>query len=268
MASVYPARRKWLFNHIQSYIARQAADGLIRVCVRPPRGLSSGLPIFFRAGNRADYQTLWECLGDEIYPVPVGLEVRHILDGGANLGLFSIWHSNLPALRDVVLVEPDPKNLELLRRNVDADRQFTIIPAALSGSDGEAFFESAEANTGHLAGVPGHAPTAMGFTVACKRLAGLFPSNWSMEHTWLKLDIEGAEYEVIDNLLAGEHRPAAISMEIHDYLKADGARLVAQLERAGYSVSMLEALDVKNTCRQITAVLSADAASRLVGSVL
>ena len=190
-----------------------------------------------------------------MYPLPVGVDVRHLIDGGANIGLFSVWHSALPNLEDVILIEPDPKNLELLRQNARDEARFTIIPVALSDRTGEAYFEVAEANTGHLAGMPGHASSQGRFQVSCKRLADVVPAHWKMEHTWLKLDIEGAEYEVLGDAIASNIKPAAISLEIHEFSKAGGARLVEELERAGYQVNMLDPGSAQNTCRQITAVM-------------
>jgi hypothetical protein len=77
-----------------------------------------------------------------------------------------------------------------------------------------------------------------------------------MRHTWLKLDIEGAEYEVLRDLLATAYRPAALSVEIHDYPSAGGAQLVTDLEKAGYQFQMLDPGDARNVCRQISAVYS------------
>ncbi len=255
MAKIYPARRKRLFNHIQAFIARAAAEGLVEVTLRivPGRRRSGAVRIVFRAGDRADYQTMWECLSDEIYPLPKHLEIRYLLDGGANLGLFSVWQSRRP-LKHILAVEPDSGNLQLLRRNTASLPMLEVVPAALSDRDGEAVFEAAESNTGHLRGAPGHPATARAATVRCRRLVDLLPPEWEMDYTWVKLDIEGAEYDVLRDMLHAGRLPAVLSIEIHDYLGSDGQGLVGELEAVGYEVEVPDPGNERNTCRQVTAV--------------
>ena len=52
---------------------------------------------------------------------------------------------------------------------------------------------------------------------------------------WLKLDIEGAEYEITAATHRSRCRPAVISMEIH-YANQRGARLLDILKNAGYEI--------------------------------
>jgi FkbM family methyltransferase len=257
LAAIYPTRRVRLFRHLQATIARSAHADVLTLMLRPPAGRHrrAAFPVQLRAGDRADYQSLWECLNDELYPAP-RVPIRHVLDGGANLGFFSIALTRLPGVRDVVLVEPDPGNLALLRGNLAFWPAADIHPVALAGHEGEGYFALAASNTGHLRSAPVQGPSGPEVPVRCKRLPDMLPSDWDMRHTWLKLDIEGAEYEVLRDLLATAYRPAAISVEIHDYPSAGGAQLVTDLEKAGYQVQMLDPGDARNVCRQISAVYS------------
>ena len=59
----------------------------------------------------------------------------------------------------------------------------------------------------------------------------------------LKMDIEGAEYAVLADLLAGDVRPAQILVEFHHRWREVGARrtrkAIAGLERAGYRIAVV-----------------------------
>jgi FkbM family methyltransferase len=257
LASIWPARRKTLLRHLQAFIQKQAPDGLVQVRLRlRARGIDSdGTPIVFRAGDRADYQTMWECLNKDVYHIP-GTEIRHVFDGGANIGLFSLSLLLQPNVKDVIVVEPNPANLSLLRRNVSFLPPECIIPAALSPQEGEAYFETAESNTGHLTGAPAHVAGSGRIRVSCRRLINLIPPSWDSKHTWIKLDIEGAEYAVLQDLLTSTYRPAALSLEIHEYPTAGGPQLVKDLEAAGYQIEMMDPGDPKNSCRQVTALFT------------
>ncbi len=158
------------------------------------------------------------------------------------------------------MVEPNPNNVDLLRYNTSFLSRTEIIQAALSAQEGNAQFELAGSNTSRLQSVPGHAPTTQTITVPCKRLRDVIPEHWDMNHTWLKLDIEGAEYEVLRDMLDTDLRPHALSLEIHEYPTAGGADLVRDLENAGYRVDILAHGDDANTCRQAAAIYARSAA--------
>ncbi len=53
---------------------------------------------------------------------------------------------------------------------------------------------------------------------------------------WLKLDIEGGEYEVLPALLKAGPQPAIISMEIHDFNRR-GEGLLVLLRQHDYAIA-------------------------------
>jgi hypothetical protein len=91
--------------------------------------------------------------------------------------------------------------------------------------------------------------------VEAKRIMDCLPAHWDARSTWIKLDIEGAEYDVIPDLLRGSFRPALLTAEIHDYLRRDGAALVRELEQNGYDVAIEGFGHEGYVCRQISASL-------------
>lgn len=225
-------------------------QGYIQFVVRMPFGNRT---VSIRAGDFADYQTAWECLSGTMYRLP-SRPVKYVIDGGANIGLFSVYvagHLGVP----VLAIEPAPKNLPILEKNIGSMSLVSMISVALAATDGIAKFNLASSNTGHLDGFDTGNDSEQSCEVRTVRLASIIPPEWDQSCLWLKLDIEGAEYEVLREALHDGIRPAVISGEIHNYFGANGAGLVAELESLNYSVIVEGSGDSGNVCRQIHAEL-------------
>jgi FkbM family methyltransferase len=236
-----------------AWVLRLSAEGehsYINFLVKMPlRQISLAI----RADDFADYQSAWECLSGTMYRLP-SRPVKHVIDGGANLGLFSAYaagHLGVP----IIAVEPAPNNIALLVRNVGSIPDVKIISAALSAFDGVATFILSASNTGHLNESRTNNPSKGSCQVRTTRLGSITPSDWGQEDIWLKLDIEGAEYDVLRDVFGSGFRPAVISAELHDFFSADGADLVADIENLGYSVLVEGSRDSGDVCRQIHAEL-------------
>jgi hypothetical protein len=74
------------------------------------------MPVVLRAGNGADYQSAWECLNETMYPLPK-VEIHHIFDAGANIGLFGLFCAARLHVFDIFVAEPNPANHALLHKN-------------------------------------------------------------------------------------------------------------------------------------------------------
>ncbi len=255
LASIWPSRKPWLLTNLQTAIANQAVDGLLLLRMRLLKRSRECrvASILIRAGNRADYQSMWECLMDDVYRCPA-TPIKHVLDGGANLGFFTIHACKTVAARDYVLIEPEPRNRELLEKNVASLPGCKVLPYALSATRKTAEFLLADSNTGHLNGAPSHCDMDGKISVECVRIGDVLPPAWDMSKTWLKLDIEGAEYEVIPDLLSSGLRPKVLSIELHEYDTAGGSKMVKLMQEAGYTVSIHDPGSDLNVCRQVTAI--------------
>jgi FkbM family methyltransferase len=228
-------------------------DFAIRLCGRT-------FPIAARVGDGADYQSIWECLSDSMYHRPAR-PIRHVFDGGGNIGLFSLAAAALASVDDIVIVEPDPENFAILQQNLAAFPKARKLRLALSATDGNNKFVRISSNGGHLVRADGEDSAHDIYDVPTRRISALFPPEWSLADTWLKLDIEGAEYEVIPELLGHGLKPGFISMEIHDYLHG-GENLVERLRAVGYTVVIEGSGTTGDICRQISAQLPCDPLSR------
>jgi len=74
-----------------------------------------------------------------------------LVDVGANLGMISIAMLQRGYFRDAIAVEPDPRNFEFLRRNIEQNGlggRIRAMPYAVSDASGEVELERSEVNFG------------------------------------------------------------------------------------------------------------------------
>jgi FkbM family methyltransferase len=125
-----------------------------------------------------------------------------IVDVGANVGMASIWFARECPNARVFAVEPAPRPLERLRRNVAANRleeRVTIIPAAISVQSGTGFVETIGSSAlGRFTSTTGAASAGVELAeVQATTLADVLePAGGRAD--LMKLDCEGGEYAVLD----------------------------------------------------------------------
>jgi FkbM family methyltransferase len=204
-----------------------------------------------RLNNNSDYQSLFECFAG-MYSIPKK-DIHYILDGGANIGFFTInTYLDNAGVKEIICVEPNPSNIELLTPNV-RDLPVKVVNAAMSDFSGKATFNFKEHNTGHIDGSPGHAYFHEQTQVDCVKIETLLPKNWLMKNTLVKLDIEGQEYKVFTDMFTAGIYPGYVAAELHDYLNAGGEELVNTFKKNGYQVLVEGTGTHGNVCRQIFA---------------
>jgi FkbM family methyltransferase len=159
-----------------------------------------------------DLATIGEVLVDELYEFPGLDDVRVIVDLGSHIGssivFFRVRHPNA----QIHGFEPDPRTFAALEANVGALEGVTIDPRAVSGADGESTFHCSPYSLASSLAGEGR-PVAVR-TVSLDTLM----DELGLDHIdLLKLDVEGAEYDV----LSGTERldsVRAICGELHPRL--------------------------------------------------
>ena len=152
-----------------------------------------------------------------------------IIDGGANIGLFAVMASRrFPEVR-VACFEANPDNIPALQRNLAINRaNAEAINQALWSGDSELVFHGHMAYSGHVA--ESGAEPESGNAIKVKAILPEVGAD-----CWLKIDIEGAEYEVLPALFAAGRFPRWISGELH-YYREKGAAVIEALRHHGYNV--------------------------------
>lgn len=113
-----------------------------------------------------------------------------------------------------------------------------IIPVGISAHDGTLSL-TPPAHADHVSfGLARGEPNGKTVEVPVSRLSTLMKELGHSTIDLLKLDIEGAEYSVIDDILQNGQLPSQINVEFHHGMRgwrvADTRRTVARLRKAGY----------------------------------
>jgi FkbM family methyltransferase len=151
------------------------------------------------------------------------------LDLGANIGMFGLWlRTRFPSAR-ITAFEPDPDNASVLARTAQAnagDADWTVVEAAAGNRDGEVSFVTGDFTNSRIA-TAGEAGTTV-------PLVDVFPYMQAVD--FVKIDIEGAEWQLAGDARFADLRAAVVAFEYHaaGAVGDPRAEALAALERAGY----------------------------------
>jgi FkbM family methyltransferase len=172
------------------------------------------------------YAEIWE---RGIYRLPENLKAPRVIDGGANIGLATLFvKSQFPDAR-VTAVEPDPEIAAMLRANLTEFGldDVEVVNAALSEYAGSVSFVRDRSGT---AGRISNEENA--FRVDSIQLSTLMDRGID----FLKLDIEGAEVGVLREAAHRLDCVESLFLEFHSYERKpqDLSEVLGYLERAGF----------------------------------
>ena len=125
------------------------------------------------------------------------------VDVGANIGIMTIYAMLSGQFDCAVAIEPDPRNLDVLRRNLAVNglsEKVSVIEAAASSSRGEMILHRDAKNLGAHSLEPGYVMTpGEARSVRVDTLDNLVANAGlaSAAVTFVKIDVEGHEQEVV-----------------------------------------------------------------------
>jgi FkbM family methyltransferase len=237
-------RMALLRTYLRLKLRRLLREKVLRRPIRSERILGAEVAL---RDHAAFTRMVREIFLRQIYHFDAARPDPRILDCGGNIGLATIFLKRVHPRARVTVFEPDPANFSLLRRNLDAARLDGVeaVQAALAGAAGELDFAR---ETGDAEGVNAAlaAPSAAGAGDLLKVRALTLSSFVDGEIDFLKMDIEGAEEEVLRELAAaGRLRHVArMAVEYHHHREPGRDRLagfLALLEENGFGYRLLAA---------------------------
>lgn len=178
-----------------------------------------------------EYAEQYCSLNTEIQPV--------IVDIGANIGSFSIYTHRLNKHLNptIYAFEPHPDNANLTEANFKRNglANYHIVQKAVAGTDGIASFDISGAfdafklNTDSLDTIE----------VKTTKLSTYCSSNSIDKIHLLKIDIEGGEYDVIENDLDFiNEKVEVIFIEYHNFDINDGQSLLTETLKTNFDISI------------------------------
>ena len=196
-------------------------------------------------------QTITEIFNDLPYQFTAINNPPFIIDAGSNIGIATLFFKENYPNAKILCFEPDPNAFQLLKTNITHNKitNTHLINAALSKEEGEInffgqiFVDSPDARGNSILDSWGSQRTISNTTqVTSVKLSSYINSTVD----FLKLDIEGAEQHVLEDL-EQENKLAfirAIAIEVHhsDKIKEmnDVNRITQLLSRNQFNLDVIE----------------------------
>jgi FkbM family methyltransferase len=144
-----------------------------------------------------------------------------VIDIGAHIGRYTITSSKqVGNTGKVVAIEADPDNFELLKRNIALNNLTNVLPlhyAVFSTRTRIKLYEQSASAKYNSVMVTRAAKTKNYAEVNADTLDSILKQNGINQVNWIKIDVEGAEFEVLKGsteILSGEN--VSLFIEIHN----------------------------------------------------
>jgi FkbM family methyltransferase len=153
-----------------------------------------------RVGQIGDLFVLYEILAFYAYRISPTLvapdEVKTIVDCGANIGVSSLYFASIYPTARIYSVEADPESFAILKSNaMEEPRIFPIHGCIVATPEDTALFNAVGPAWGRS--LASHGATSGGIEVPAITLDVLLEQSEISRVDLLKMDIEGAEREVL-----------------------------------------------------------------------
>lgn len=160
-------------------------------------------------------------------------------DASFDLGLIERYGCTVHAF------DPTPSSIRYVQALAVDPTRFRFYPWGLWSEDRKIPLYAAKFGDSNLSAINLHG-TATSFAAPCRSLQSIKHQLGHDHIDFLKLDIEGAEYEVLRSIIAGDDEPKVLCVEFHK----PGWRIqrmvesLKKLRRRGYRVVWVDGYDV------------------------
>jgi FkbM family methyltransferase len=168
---------------------------------------SSDVNVFRQVFIEREYQLIEKCAGSH----------NIIIDAGANIGLTSLFISSLYPEAKIYAVEPEVNNFALLKANTTANRKIVCIQGALWSRDEQVSILSEDDADWAFQVGKNSSPVERG--IQGFRMSSLMDYIKVSRVSLLKMDIEGAEYEVFKDAGSWIDKVENIVLELHENIQ-------------------------------------------------
>lgn len=170
-----------------------------------------------------------EIFVNSIYDFETNGERPYIVDGGANIGLASLYWTLKFSSCEGVALEPDPAIFSILKKNLEATKSAIVpVQAALSESEDELRFITSGCDSGRVI----HDENSNTIKVDAVKLSSLLCRPVDL----LKIDIEGAELGVLEEAAQSLSNAKRIFVEAHSFVsrEQDYGSILKLLQTVGF----------------------------------
>lgn len=168
---------------------------------------------------------------------------NYIIDAGAQAGFFSLYSRALNPEVKIIAIEPDEENLAAMENNFSQNKiqNVEIVSSALAGTRSvRDFFVSADFHD-HSLNKNLVKKIARKVKVQSLALSDIYEKYKIKQIDLLKMDIEGAEYEVLNSLKQNDwDKINSIILEYHDFLNFSHEALENILKQNNFKVKTVK----------------------------
>lgn len=198
----------------------------LRLHVRPP-GLEHPIALRCRTTDIATYEQIFI---HQEYACTMTEPPKVIVDAGANIGLSAIYFANLFPQAWIYAIEPEASNAGLLHYNVETYPRIVVVRAALSAESGMiALHDHGHGHWGFSTAGTGNVSAY----VPAVTIEQLMADHQIERIDLLKMDIEGAERDVLNASAGWIDRVGSLVLEVHDWA-APGATNAVRTATAAF----------------------------------
>ena len=203
------------------------------------------IPVVYRHANRrlrvfirddadasSDLHSMLEVVVRRVYPLDLALAPDLVIDGGGNIGLFTLEAAAAFPAAHLVICEPLPRNIDQIQRHLDTNHiAAEILPVCIGGQRGSVPFYCRGANNSSF---DPHDPYDSILESQVLSLADILADR-PARRILLKLDIEGMEVDALTTWIPTEQRAVILLCELHGHIARRPA-LEQLFHRYGWSV--------------------------------
>ncbi len=167
------------------------------------------------ADQQSDLHSVLEVIARTVYLLDPAFAPDLIIDGGANIGLFSLQASAIFPEAVILMCEPLPRNIVQMEKHVKLNHvNGEIMPVCIGGSHGAIPFYCRHANASSF---DAREPYESVMDIDVMRIGEII-GNRMVQRILIKLDIEGLEVEALSDYVPAEKRGVIIFGELHQHL--------------------------------------------------
>lgn len=165
-----------------------------------------------------------------------------ILDVGAHIGVFSLYAKAINPEARVYALEPEKNNFDLLKKNLDANKFFDVktfnIALAERTCKRDLFISDDNINHSLLPEL-GENQDLPRVSIQAYSFGDFLSQQKILKVGLLKMDIEGGEYEILENMSSEDFSKIEnIILEYHEYKGRSHKDLEKVLRQNGFSVQI------------------------------
>jgi FkbM family methyltransferase len=191
--------------------------------------------VFLRmADQESDLHSMLEVAVRNVYHLDPSFAPDLVIDGGANIGLFSLQAAAVYPSANLIVCEPLPRNVTQVEKHLSCN-QITadLLPICIGGARRTIPFYCRGANASSFDPAKPFERVLDIDVLSLNDIVNTRPA----QRILIKLDIEGMEIEALESYVPGEHRAVVILGELHGH-KQNRAALERLFAGHGWSLQL------------------------------